>query len=134
MTPVSGHRPTALRRISVTIPISASDRYRTMRFESSFSRLSILRRIILNNRSSSSRCSPGGTAGRRTQRIFGEHLLIRGIDERSVRKREQRLGIAGIRDAVDLSRPDSHDIALRRLYSLKSMPTRQLPPVTSPNT
>ena len=57
---------------------------------------------------------PGGTAGRRTQRIFGEHLLIRGIDERSVRKEEQRLGIAGIRDAVDLSRPDSHDIALRK--------------------
>ena len=34
-----------------------------MRFESSFSRLSILRRIILNNRSSSSRCAPAVRQG-----------------------------------------------------------------------
>lgn len=84
-----------------------------MRFESSFSRLSILRRIIANNHSSSSRCAPAVRQGAGHSAYSASTCLFGGSTSAASAKRSS--ASASPASATRwTSRPDSHDIALRK--------------------
>ena len=95
-----GNRPTALRRISVTIPINIRQ-IPHVRFESRRSPGIHPAEDHLKQPFQFVPLHPGGTAEADTAHI--RRAPAYSGDRQAQRREEQRLGVAGIHDAVDLS-------------------------------